>query len=115
MRHFRRLADKAYEIELSKSVTDLYEQFLKWRSGDITVWDLSDMIHKFHDGESRELYKFYALGKNYQYQVARAIHNGCISMKDLEERYRREIQFVIDSYFKNVAGNPGSASYNSPQ
>ena len=34
-------------------------KFARWRSGEIDPFELSDEIHRFHDGVSRELYNLY--------------------------------------------------------
>jgi hypothetical protein len=98
LKHLRKLADKAYETEISKRLEVLHEQFKKWKSEKISVWELSDLIHQFHDGDSRELYRFYVYGKNYSYQVACAIHNGHLSMEDVEESCRSHVQYLIDGF-----------------
>ena len=90
------LSGKAHEAELSSHLETLHGQFERWKSGQITVWDLSDLIHAFHDGDSRDLYTFYVYGKNYGYQVACAIKNGHLSMKDVEESCRDHIQYLLD-------------------
>ena len=78
----------------------LSDRFDQWKAGSITVWELSDLIHEFHDGDSREMYKFYVYGKNHEYQVAHAIHNGYLSMDDVEESCRGYVQYFIDSRFE---------------
>lgn len=96
--HLRVLAGRAYENELSKCLMVLDEQFGKWKSGKINVWQLSDLIHQFHDGDSRELYKYYVYGKDHPLQVAYAIRNGYLSMEDVEESCRGFVQYLIDGF-----------------
>lgn len=57
-KHLRQLSELAYEKELSFYLDDLRSRFDEWKNGKLDVWELSDVIHKFHDGKSRELYKF---------------------------------------------------------
>lgn len=96
--HLRKLAGRAYETELSKRLAVLHEQFEKWKSKKISVWELSGLIHRFHDGDSRELYKFYVYGDDYPYQVAYAIRNGHLSMEDVEDSCRRHVQYFLDGF-----------------
>lgn len=96
--HLRELAGRAYEIELSKCLMVLDEQFEKWKSGKMDVWQLSDLIHQFHDGDSRELYKYYVFGKDYPLQIAHAIRNGCLSIEDVEESCRGFVQYLMDGF-----------------
>jgi hypothetical protein len=60
-RKLRELAAECHERELADAMTDLYEEFEKWGSDVISVFELNDRIHKFHDGVSRDLYKRYVL------------------------------------------------------
>jgi hypothetical protein len=34
-------------------------EFTRWRSGSLDPFELSDRIHRFHDGVSRDLYVLY--------------------------------------------------------
>ena len=98
-KHLRNLAGEAYERELSFHLDDLRKKFDEWKIGQINVWELSDLIHKFHDGKSRDLYKFYVYGRDYPYQVAYAVQNDYISMEDVEESCREHVQYLIDNLF----------------
>ncbi len=59
----RKLAGLAYERELTRELEALARHFDRWREGRISCWDLSDRIHEFHDGASRDLFKQYNYGK----------------------------------------------------
>ena len=80
IKHLRKLAGRAYEAELSKHLMILDKRFEEWKAGIISAWDLSDLIHEFHDKDYSELYKFYVYGKDYHVQVAHAIQNGYLSI-----------------------------------
>jgi hypothetical protein len=100
-KHLRELANKAYAIELSNCMKELHLRFEEWKAGKLTVFELSDLIHKFHDGDSRDLFKFYVLGKDYLIQTAAAIHNGHLSMDDVEESCRDHVRYILDNLFEN--------------
>jgi hypothetical protein len=55
----RELAAEAWKAELSAALIELHEEFGKWADDAIDAFELSDKIHKFHDGISRELYGLY--------------------------------------------------------
>ena len=55
----RKLAALAYERELGESLAELGKGFDDWRAGEIDVWQLNDHIHRYHDGDSRDLWKKY--------------------------------------------------------
>lgn len=58
-RKLRELAGVAYKRELGAALSKLEEEFARWRSGEIDPFELSDRIHRFHEGESRDLYAIY--------------------------------------------------------
>jgi hypothetical protein len=58
-RKLRELAGVAYTRELGAELSRLEEEFARWRSGEIDPFELSDRIHRFHDGVSRDLYVLY--------------------------------------------------------
>src|SRR5215217_736895 len=58
-RKLRELARVAYTRELSAELAKLESDFVQWRSGEIDPFELSDRIHRFHDGISRNLYVLY--------------------------------------------------------
>jgi hypothetical protein len=55
-RKLRELAGVAYTRELSAELAKLEGDFGQWRSGEIDPFELSDRIHRFHDGISRDLW-----------------------------------------------------------
>jgi hypothetical protein len=58
-RKLRELAGVAYTRELSAELAKLESDFVQWRSGEVNPFELSDRIHRFHDGISRDLYVLY--------------------------------------------------------
>ena len=71
-RKLRQLAGVAYTRELGAELSKLEADFARWRSGEIDPFELSDRIHRFHDGVSRDLYVLYNRLHPSQY-VARAV------------------------------------------
>ena len=55
----RTLAQEAWESELRDALNELFEDFGKWADDGMSAFDLSDRIHEFHNGVSRELYGRY--------------------------------------------------------
>src|SRR5262245_14102262 len=58
-RRLRSLAGMAYTRELGNELAKLEMDFGAWRRGEIDPFELSDRIHRFHDGVSRDLYVTY--------------------------------------------------------
>ena len=76
-KELHRLAGLAYERELAKALESLEEDFKRWRKNKITAFDLSELIHKFHNGVARDLWSFYMNGHT-ELVAAQAISKGII-------------------------------------
>ena len=98
-KHLRELASKSYGAELASCLDSLYEQFSSWKAGDISVWDLEDIIHKFHNGKARELFKFYEYGDQHDMHVAHGVRQGYIEMGEIEE----SCQDFVKSWLENLS------------
>lgn len=55
----RALATRAYERELGEALGEVVSGVDELRAGRINMFDLSDVIHEFHNGAARQLWKFY--------------------------------------------------------
>ena len=80
----RQLAMIAYERELDQEMEKLSRQFDKWRSKKIDCFELSDLIHAFHQGASRDIWKTY----NYldpDMAVSRAVAKGILKKDEIPE------------------------------
>lgn len=76
-KELRRLAEMAYERELAKALEALEESFRQWKKGKISAFELSDFIHRFHNGVARDLWSFYETGHT-ELSVRHAIAEGVI-------------------------------------
>ncbi len=56
----RKWAATAHERELETELRKLHTLFDEWASGKMSSFDISDAIHKFHDGPARQLYGRYS-------------------------------------------------------
>jgi hypothetical protein len=77
-RRIRELAGIAYERELTRELTDLEAEFVRWRKGEIDADDLSDRIRRFHQGPNHRLFLTYT-GSSKDLAVAAAIAKGMIT------------------------------------
>lgn len=89
-RMLRELAAECHESELDEAMTELYEEFQKWGGDRISVFDLNDRIHQFHDGISRELYKRYVL-LDPALSVRYALESGIIDGSHVDESIRKKL------------------------
>lgn len=60
-KHLRDLVSKSYKRELDNELLELYKEFDNWKQGNIDCFELCDIIHKYHDGIFRVLYKQYGI------------------------------------------------------
>ena len=74
----RLLVGLAREVELGKALEDLFGEFQAWKSGTIDSFELSDRIHKFHDGPNREIYLRYTSRLDLRFLVHYALGEGLI-------------------------------------
>jgi len=87
-KHLRILSATAHERELSQALGELFAKFQEWQKGDLSPWDLNQEIHEFHDGKSRNLYKFYVMNHEPLFRVASALANGVIDIDEIPENCR---------------------------
>jgi hypothetical protein len=76
-KELRKLAGLAYERELAKALASIEEEFKRWKKNKITAFELSERIHKFHNGVARNLWSFYETGHT-ELNVRHAIAEGIL-------------------------------------
>ena len=73
------------------------QDFVQWRSGEIDPFELSDRIHQFHDGSSRNLYVLYRdLSPNHA--VARAILLRLLQEDEVPAEILSALESAIEFY-----------------
>ena len=102
-RKIKELSLKAYEIELRKHLEKLYNNFKDWDNDKLKSGELSDLIHEFHHGPSREMYNYYNT-VDPGMAVGRAIVLEYLSSEEIpEEVYpfiSNSIEFYKSQYIK---------------
>ena len=96
MKHLRELAGIGYERDLERCMSVLYEQFEKWKQKEISVWDLNEKIHKFHNQIARDLYKSYTINDPI-FPVVFGIKSGVLSIDEVQQECRPEIEELLKS------------------
>ena len=98
-RRLRELGGMAYERELSAELSNLETEFRRWHAGEINAHELSDRIHRFHQGPAQKLFSKYE-HSNLDFAVADAIHRGLITEEeagaDGMEMLRVQLDFLRD-------------------
>lgn len=80
----RELAGIANERELDQEMEKLYHHFENWRNEKISCFELSELIHKFHQRPSREIWKIYTYSDP-DMAVSRAIAFGLLKKEEIPE------------------------------
>jgi glucose-6-phosphate 1-dehydrogenase len=100
-KHLRQLTGIAYERDLARCLNDLKSNFDQWESGEISVWDLNDKIHEFHNETARELYKVYASMADPVFAVASGIRHSVLDVEEIQKDCMPLIQPIVDYFNDN--------------
>lgn len=91
-----RLNGIVYEREMNRETAKLLEHFREWESGKLDVFQLNDLIHEYHNGPSRELYKQYVMGQNCaDFSVACGIRDGLLKPDEVSPDTMAALQTLI--------------------
>jgi hypothetical protein len=107
-RMIREYAAQAYEIELGQALGELEQQFALWRAGQISAGELSDRIHAFHQGPSRELWGRYNARID-DMLVAHAIVTGLLPRETIPAELLEALQPRMDFYEREQAAREQEA------
>ena len=98
-KHLRKLAAFGYEKDLARCLNVVKNSFERWDSGEISVWDLNEKIHEFHDDIARELYKSYTSINDPTFSVVFGIRQGVIDIDEVNEDCKHLLQPLLE-YFE---------------
>jgi len=85
----------AWERELEQALGLLRSDFEMWKKGEISAFELSDRIHRFHDGRSRELFNMYTDTLD-SWRPETAVAKGIIDESELSNDLREALKDDID-------------------
>jgi hypothetical protein len=94
-RLLRELAGKAYDRELAREIGALEADFARWRRGEIDVHDLSEQIHRFHNGPARRLYLDYT-GTHLELSVGAALGRGVLTEEEATPEILEALKGLIE-------------------
>ena len=101
-RKLRELAGVAYERELGAELSKLESEFARWRRGEIDPFELSERIHRFHDGISRDLYVLYGR-LSPSHSVARAVAFQVLQEAEVPSELLEALERTIHFYREQLA------------
>ena len=87
----------AHDRELRKALSELRVQFDRWERGDIAAFELNDLVHRFHQDASREIWKRYAT-THLEPAVASAVAAGVLRKEELPAELVQHLAAWIDFY-----------------
>jgi hypothetical protein len=103
-RRLREIASEAYARELHEALGDLDSAFSDWRARHIDGFQLSDFIHEFHDGISRDLFVLYTRSDP-GILVARALARELLREREVPAKLRNYLSGQV-AYFRDHAEEP---------
>jgi hypothetical protein len=93
----REWAAIAHGRELGHALLELLAQFDRWQDGEIAAADLNDLIHQFHQGASREIWKRYATN-HLEPAIGSAVAAGILRREELPEELLIHVAGLIEFY-----------------
>ena len=96
-RLLRECAAAAYEEELRRALLPIAEAFKLWEQGGLGSGDLSELIHRFHQGPARDLYVRYDTNQ-LEAPVAYAIVTGVLDRKAVPAEVLDHVARMIRFY-----------------
>jgi hypothetical protein len=96
-RLLRELAAKAHEEELRRALIPLANAFDRWSRGEADSFELSDLIHGFHQGPARDLFVRYTT-RPPDSAVAYAIATGIIDRREVPEELLEHLALALEFY-----------------
>ena len=93
----REYAAIAHDRELGQALRDLDVQFGRWRNGEISAAELNDVIHQFHEGASREVWRKYATNRP-EAALGFAVATGILRKEELPAELLQHLAGLIDFY-----------------
>jgi len=110
-RRLRELMIEAYERELHRELSRLDQHFTAWRRDEISNGEMSDHVHRYETGPSRDLFKHYN-HTPHDLSVAYAIVTGILSSDeipaDVLDAIEGPLQFYQDLKDRNELREPGN-------
>jgi len=97
-----RLAELAYGRELGQELARLEAAFAEWRTGRLSPFTLTDLIHRFHDDDARDLFAIYTRGRPEQ-TVARGLALGLLAPEEVPAEARGKLELAVEYYRQEIA------------
>ena len=87
----------AHDRDLRQALSELRVQFDRWEHGEIDAFELNDLVHRFHQDSSRDIWKRYAT-THLEPAVAAAVASGVLRKEELPAELVRHMAGLIEVY-----------------
>lgn len=87
----------AHDRDLRNALSALRSQFDRWERGEIDSSELNELVHRFHQDTSREIWKRYATNR-LEPTVAFAVAAGVLRKEELPSELLQHIASLIQFY-----------------
>lgn len=95
-----RLNGLVYERRLAAALRRLRREFDGWQGGRLQTFDLAEVIHQFHDGPNRDLYKDHVMAEwMADFWVAGALECGILKEEEVSEETRDALRNIHGAVF----------------
>src|SRR3989442_2405324 len=115
-RLLREYAAVAHEEELRRALLPIAEAFKRWERAELDSGELSEIIHKFHQGPARDLWVRYNTA-HLEMAVAFPITTGLFSREtipaEMLDHLARPLRFYAEDQATPITGSPTS-SWSTP-
>ncbi len=101
-RALRELAARAHEEDLRRALLPVSAAFDEWKAGRLGSRGLAQIIHEFHDGPARELFKFY--NGDHRAAVGYAIASGMLERDQASPAVLEHCRGAIEYFATTLAG-----------
>lgn len=93
----REWAAIAHDRELTKALQELRTHFDRWQQSEITAAELNGLIHQFHEGVARDIWKSYAT-KHLEPAIGFAVATGIFRREELPAELLEHVAGWIQFY-----------------
>jgi hypothetical protein len=100
----REWAGIAHDRDLRNALTELGAQFDRWGRGEIDSFALNELVHRFHQDTSREIWKRYTT-THLEPAVASAVAAGVLRKEELPSELVQHIAGLIEFYEHDVSAS----------
>jgi len=102
-RRIRELLHVAHERALSRELTKLESKFGRWHAKEIDAFELGDLVHRFHNDITKELFDTFVRTSFPDITLARAIVDGHVTEAEAGDELLTELENTMNDIRKNLA------------